>query len=385
MTVEADVLSAQRTRWNELESQLQSIYWQPDIEGLHIIYSAVSAHNLPDTEPIWPMVIAPPSSGKTAIALSPLLVLPNTHLLGDLTPKTFLSGKRGKQSSYLHRIGPSGILIMKDYGTILSKRDADRNEIHGQMREVYDGEFGRQGGDVNVQPWKGKITIIAAATQAIDRVWSFQHDLGERFTNVRWRAALSREAGRFACRQIDNERAQRDETRRLLRAFMEGRPLIMPPKLSAEQEDYLVDLATFVSRCRATVVRDSSGKREIIEVGDPEGITRLHKSMSLLTRFHALLFNSPNSVGEADLDIARRVAVDAVRPARWRFLSHVPINGEINRGDLAACSGIPVGSISWIGDELAALGLVNSFSEAEAGYELSTVFRSILQASKLTF
>jgi hypothetical protein len=383
------VQSAHQIAWSNLHSHLTTWFYDPDIEALRLIYSAVASHNLLSTEPIWPLIIAPPSSGKTSIAVAPLLALENSHLIGSISPKTLLSGKRSKSSrgakddnSLLHRIG-SGLMIMKDFGTFLSMRDNDRNEIMSQLREVYDGEFGRQGGDGNIRPWKGKITIIAAATVAVDRTWSFQHDLGERFTNIRWRAAYNREAGRFACRQIDNEREVKEETRRLVRALFDAIPRVMPPQITDDQKDYIVDLATVVARLRATVVRDGLGKREIIEVGSPEGITRLHKTFSTLARFHALVFGNPSSVGEADMAILRRVVTDAIRPSRLAFISAIPIDGDINRGDLHAASGIPIGSIGWIGDELEALGLIEKYSEAESGYTLSTVLRSILRGSKL--
>jgi hypothetical protein len=369
--------------WTNLTSHLNKWFYKPDIEALRIIYSAVASHYLLSTEPIWPIVIAPPSSGKTSIAVSPLMSLEGSHLIGALTPNTLLSGKAGRQSSLLHRIGPSGFMIMKDFGTFLSMRENDRNEIMSQLREVYDGEFGRQGGAGNIPSWRGKLTIVAAATQAVDRAWSFQHDLGERFTNIRWRAYHNRQAGRFACNQIDDERAVKDETRRLVRVLFDLRPLTLPPPLSDSQREQIVDLALFVAHMRCTVVRDSSGKREIIDVGQPEGITRLHKTLSTLARFHASMFGCPTCVGEADMEILKRVAVEAVRPSRWDFIRHIPFEGEINKGDLQKLTHIPSSSIGWIGAELEALGLVECYTQAEEGYALTTVSRSILGGSKL--
>lgn len=367
---------------SNLFGHLRTWFYEPDLEALRIIYSAVASHYLLSTEPIWPIVSAPPSSGKTSIAVAPLLALDNAHLIGAITPKTLLSGKRGTKSSLLHRIG-SGFMIMKDFGTFLSMRENDRNEILSQMREVYDGEFGRQGGDGDVKPWKGKITVIAAATQAIDRAWTFRHDLGERFTDIRWRSSYNREAGRFACRQIDNERAVKDETRRLVRALFDARRTTMPPKLTDAQSDHIVDMATIVARLRASVIRDSMGKRDIIDVGAPEGITRLHKTFSTLVRFHASMFGNAIEVQDSDMAILKRVVIDAIRPSRLAFIRAIPLDGDINRGDLQSASKIPAGSVGWIGDELVALGLVEQFSEAESGYALSTELRSILRGQNL--
>lgn len=370
------------TSWTNLVNHLNQWFFKPDFEALRIIYSAVASHWLTTNDPVWPLVIAPPSSGKTSIAVGPLICLEGAHLIGDVTPKTFLSGKKGVQSSLLHRIG-SGFMIMKDFGTFLQKRDNDKNEVLSQLREIYDGEFGRQGGDGKTQAWSGKITIVAAATLAVDRSWTFQHDLGERFTNIRWLSIYNRDAGRFACRQIDNGKDVKDETRRLIRVFFDSRPRTLPPALSDSQQEQIIDLALFVARMRATVVRDSNGKREIIEVGAPEGITRLHKTFSTIARFHAQLYGCPTCVGEADMRIVQRVAIDAIRPSRWDFIHAIPFDGDINKGDLQKATNLPSSTVGWIGDELEALGLIEHYNEAESGYTLSTVLRSILGATNL--
>ena len=375
--------ASQSVAWSNLTSHLNEWFYKPDLEALRIIYAAVASHWLTGTDPVWPLVIAPPSSGKTSIAVGPLMCLENAFLIGDVTPKTFLSGKKGDKNSLLHRIGSSGFMIMKDFGTFLQKRDNDKNEVLSQLREIYDGDFGRQGGDGSTKPWSGKITIIAAATLAVDRSWTFQHDLGERFTNIRWLSVYSREAGRFACRQIDNGKEVKDETRRLVRAFFDARPRSIPPDLSNAQQEQIIDLSLFVARMRATVVRDSNGKRDIIEVGDPEGITRLHKTFSTIARFHASLFGCPTCVGEADIEIVKRVAIDSIRPSRWSFVRHIPFDGDINRGDLQKATNLPSSTVGWIGDELEALGLIEHYNEAESGYTLSTVLRSILGATNL--
>ncbi len=68
------------------------------------------------------MVVGPPSTGKTEICIRPFENMrPNVFPQGDITPKAFLSGKGDRAGSLLHRIGKSGILLFKDFGTISSK------------------------------------------------------------------------------------------------------------------------------------------------------------------------------------------------------------------------------------------------------------------------
>lgn len=362
--------------WDSIVTHLSRWFHEPDFEALRIIYAACAAHYLYATDPVWPMVIAPPSCGKTSIAVAPIMGLPSATLLGDLSPKTLLSGRRGKQCSLLHRVG-NGILVMKDFGTILSKREQDRNEVMGQLREVYDGELSKQGGDGFTAPWKGKITIVAAATQAIDRTWSFQHDLGERFSSLRWRSGKSFDAGMSALRQVGHEREIREETERLVRAFIVGRVSSVPPPLSETLSHKLTEIAHAVACARASVVRDSWGNRNIIEIGEPEGITRLQKVMSTVIRFHSALFGRTEPI-EDDLALARRMATDAIRPGRWKLIQAIPSGSDISWADLHRKSGIPPGSIEWISDELAALKLIDKQEEVEWRYSLTPDFDALL-------
>src|SRR5262249_37330349 len=103
-------------RWKSVVVAFSRSLFEPDIEALEALCSAVAAHYLVG-QPAWLMLIAPPGSAKTEY-LKSLSELPRTEgkkvlwPIDAVTPRTFLSGQFGgegggadPESSLLTRIG----------------------------------------------------------------------------------------------------------------------------------------------------------------------------------------------------------------------------------------------------------------------------------------
>lgn len=132
-------------------------------------------------EPIWTMIVAPSSGGKSTF-LAPSVGIPVVHFLDDMTPNTLLSGFKGgkaTQSSLLNTIG-SGVLCFSDFTSILSKNEQAGGEIMGQLRLVYDGDFTKITGTGKLT-WKGKMGLLAAATPDVYSKLEETRSMGERF------------------------------------------------------------------------------------------------------------------------------------------------------------------------------------------------------------
>ena len=129
------------------------------------------------------------------------------------------------------------------------------------------------------------------------------------------------------------------------------------PSLSTKQTEAIRSMTIVAARSRAHVVRESGGKREIIEVVQSEGIGRLYKSLSLLARVHASMFGR-SVVDDVDLQIARRVAKDAIPVVRQRIFCHVPGGSDIAQPALHHLTKIPMATLEWNLDELTALGII---------------------------
>lgn len=317
------------TEWEEVVRVLTKHYYAPDLQAARLVYAAVAAHRLKG-QPVWPMAVAPPGSMKTEL-LRALDGLENVHSIDAFTAKTFISGQirldtsgdsaSAPASSLLHRIGPSGILLCPDFSTILAIKSDDRNAILADLRRIYDGELRKEFGTSETVPvWKGRITLVAAVTEEIDKQYSVIQSLGDRFVMVRWARAGQEAAIRAMTQDIEKARADlKAAVHRLFNSLSSSEPQVPEPlfqRLSA--------LAEFAVRARSHVPRGGSDKSVI---GEPqsESATRLAQQLCQLAKGSSRLSHR-DTVGREDFDVARRAAFDCV-PARRRCMLEWAIQG----------------------------------------------------------
>jgi hypothetical protein len=96
-----------------------------------------------NTDPVWMMIIAPPSNTKTEL-LRAFDGHKDAYFISNLTPSTLVSGiipKRGRPDPSLLPHLNDKIVILKDFTTVLSIRSEQQQEILAQLREAYDGQY----------------------------------------------------------------------------------------------------------------------------------------------------------------------------------------------------------------------------------------------------
>ena len=98
----------QARAWDALETLLRENFHEPDIEAAKIVLGCTAAHRIMEYPPAWNMAVAVAGSMKTVI-LEGLDELPDVHLIDEVTPQTFISGKidsarqsRKRPASILH-------------------------------------------------------------------------------------------------------------------------------------------------------------------------------------------------------------------------------------------------------------------------------------------
>lgn len=313
----------------ELNSILETHFYQPDLQAVRIVLGTIKAHYLNIGDPAWLFVVAPPGSGKTTSTIMGASGLPEVILLSEFTENTFLSGFHGHvQPGLLEKLGtPSqsgstietagnAIFLAKDFTTVLSMRREKRAVILGQLREIHDGTFKRAFGTGVTKAWKGRVTIIAAVTPVLDRHYSIFSVLGERFLQVRWHRPDSAEAGEWAIRQQGQEaeiqRKVREAIERIFAASVES-----APTLSSAMRTRIASVAEIIALGRTHVFRDS-WNREIEYVPESEANTRVSKGLAAIARGIAAL-NRRTEVSESDLQDAFRVGLDCLPENRRRI------------------------------------------------------------------
>jgi len=147
----------------------------PDPGHLYVVLAAAVA-NLADGDPVWLLLVGPPSAGKTEV-VSPLVRMPWAHSAATLTEAALLSGtpKREVHASakggLLREVGDFGILVMKDFTSLLAQNRDTQAQVLAALREVFDGSWTRHVGTDGgrILEWKGKLGLIAGCTPTIDQ------------------------------------------------------------------------------------------------------------------------------------------------------------------------------------------------------------------------
>jgi len=325
--------SRKTSSFENLSTVLTSYFYKPDLTAIRIVLGTIQAHRLNIGDPAWLFVVAPPGCGKTTMSIMGACGLPEVRMLGDFTENTFLSGFYGhKEPGVLEKLGRTeksgdtsvthgnAVFMAKDFTTVLSMRREKRAAILGQLREIHDGEFRRAFGTGETKIWKGRVTIVAAVTPALDTHYSVFSVLGERFLQVRWHRPDSEDAGIWAIQQQGNEASIREK---LVKAYAEtfDQAAMITPQLSHNMQRRLASLAEIIALARTHIFRNSYGSREIEFTPEAEANTRISKGLAGVAKGIASVMQH-TQVEESDLQDSFRVGLDCLQDYRRKvFLS----------------------------------------------------------------
>jgi hypothetical protein len=326
---------------------------------------AVAVANRLGGDPVWAFVVAPPSSGKTE-TLQALKRLTEVYTMSSLTANTFLSGAKkneGEAASLLERIPNGTLLLLKDFGTILSMREDARAEILGQLREIYDGSLTKDFGTGRRLEWNGRLAFIAGTTPAIDVHHAVIAVLGERFLYFRAPAADRKESSRRSL-HVKDETEMRDELQRAVFEYMRDLDVSVRPEMPQDVEDRIVNVADIVTWARTAVYRDRF-TRDIEVAPEPEGTPRFAKQLGSLWRALVVMGH------EDPLGLVCRVALDSMPPARATALMKLATDGNVSTNDLRKATRLSQTASRRVMEDLEALRLVE-IVERGSGTKAST-------------
>lgn len=361
--VESEGKKSAVTRMRAFKDHLEANYHAPDFDAVEIVMCALVSHFYVQSDPVWLFVEGRSRCGKTSCCINPMTCLPNTYMLGDISTKTFLSGwkdsgkGKGKSNSLLTQIGSSGILLFKDFTTIISKRAETRAEIVAQLRELHDGRMSKNTGMGGTLDWSGKITVIAATTPAVEQQWTMLRQLGERFLTVRYRSETSEDNSnsRKAMAQRGNEREIARKSLSLVAEAVDNKSL--PSKIIHPTDEILnrlIHLARIVAMTRAQVVRVEG---QIIDIPDYESPTGIAKSLAALVSARAALYRR-DYLTDDDLKLATKVALDSIPLRRMQIIQWTPRNDFTSWGEIREHTRLAHSSLKWHLDEMIALNII---------------------------
>jgi hypothetical protein len=214
-------------------------------------------------------------------------------------------------------VGKFGIIVCKDFTSLLSEAPQTRSELLAALREIYDGSWvrhiGADGG--RALSWSGKTGLIAAVTETIERHTADIGAMGERFILYRMPPLDDEERldqARAASHNAGRQQEMRAELATAVSEFLKGLQIPSgPPALTPEEDEALVMLADLATRCRSPVERDPRD-REIELVPQPEAAARMQEVLVQLVRGLRVIGVDNYDIGR----LAGQVALDSMTKAR---------------------------------------------------------------------
>lgn len=318
-----------------------------DPEILDIVMATVVANRLPGN-PVWLILISPPSNGKTEI-LSGFRHVPNTRFITTLTKNSLMSGfktKDGREPSLLAQL-TDATLIVKDLGSIMNLHPDERNKVFSDLRDVFDGNASKPFGTGKAFEWTGKMGLVGAATPAYDKHTSLQTLLGERFVLARIHTpatAAEEEAQTLLALEVNGKELahqqayQRACEQTYQEAITRFASLNGSFGVGEEGRRLLTKLAALTCLGRASVWRDY--RKEVVMAPFREGPHRVAKQYIQLVLALALI-RGRNAPAAEDFATIRKIARDSFNPWRLRTLHLLYKHGIMTSGALAKELNLP--------------------------------------------
>jgi hypothetical protein len=319
------VVTKRSTGLDKLTTTFRSWLDLPDAGVLYVALATVIANRL-DGDPVWTLLVGPSSSVKTEVLRS-LRKVKEVKEASTLTGvQALLSGKtRNKDpratGGLLHEIGDSGILVLRDFGGILTMRSYIRAPVLSALRDCHDGSWIRAIGEDGGKSltWEGKLGFLGGATPDIDRHHSVINELGSRWNYYRTTIGDRYEQADAARKNSGHESEMRENLSDAVIELLDGIDLSSGDFVSDADGHRLNYLAVFASRARTAVARENYYSREIELIPDPDGPARLVKSLTKQ-------FESLQRIGLTRAEAwkeTRRVAFDSMPAQRLALIEHM--------------------------------------------------------------
>lgn len=296
-----------------------------DLGSLDAVLCAAATHYL-DGDPPWLLVVSGSGNAKTETVMS--LSGIGAHIKSTVTSEGALlsasSAKdktKGATGGLLREIGDAGIMVIKDFTSIISMNRDLRAAVLGALREVYDGRWDRAVGTDGGRTltWQGRIVLIGAVTTAYDTAHAVIASMGDRFILVRVSSTTGRlSAGRHALRNVGNEVLMRTQLADAVNQLI-AHHLTTARAADITDADMatLLGVANLVTYARTAVERDYQGN--VTDAHEPEMPTRFAKMLGQLVRGGLTLGMDHDRA----LSTAVRVAGDSMPPLRLAILGDI--------------------------------------------------------------
>ncbi len=358
------------------------------------------------TVPIWAFLVAPPSSGKTAILNGTKYLsrpMDDTALfVSHITTHSLISGmetKRGDPSIFAQLDNTNTALVIKDFTPILSMRPNDKDEVYGYFRDGYDGYTSKTfGNGIKREYNKLLFSCIAGVTEAIyDEASNFQA-LGERFCKLNIGRGndltYARNAISHAMTNRDDFAAMEDRVAKLVYSCVKNLTKkaedcnFKLPRLSPELQKALTSISLYVGAMRGVVSRDKYKRDYIKSAPSSDMGIRNAKMLAAIAAIHAFIMGRDVATLE-DLPLVKKIALDTVNQRDEELLRNIYLMNKNksmtpNKASIQQDSRYTPYTVRCVMEDLVMLDILEKKKEGRRYfYDLSSRMIEIIKDSKL--
>ena len=334
--------------FKQIQETYEKFLLLEDKDFIRLTYATIIGNQMPGQRPIWLMLVGPSSSGKTtALNAFNALELVNqisgekvspTHNISDLTENSFASGmNRGdKQTSLLHKIPYGGVMIFKDFTSMISKNEQSRMTIMGQLREIYDGAYVKRTGNGEDVLWTGKIGAIAGVTETIFQHMESMSAMGDRFVLYQVRQPDRVAVTKFKINKMMEGTTEYDimpELKSMTQQYLQrafdnmSKSEALKLDLSEEEIDEIVSVADFCTMVRSGMITDKY-RNHISFVPTPEMPMRMFEQMHALAISFLYMRKMDNpkcdhKIAPDDFRVIYKIAFDSIPIVRRIALQYL--------------------------------------------------------------
>ena len=288
------------------------------------VWATYAANQYP-ADPVWLMLVGGSGTGKTETVMS-IAALAGVVAMSTLTgPAALLSGSptkdkaAGATGGLLRMIGERGVLVLKDFTSIIGMHRDARSELLAALRECFDGHWERQSGadGGKLLGWSGHLAVVAGCTGVIDSAHAVVAAMGERFLFIRTGDGDRRKLAAAALANTGREDQMRTELAEATAGLLADLPGTPPADLDESQKGRLLDLVELATRARSPVEYDRNGNLDLVL--DSEAPTRMVKEL-------ARLWQGCSAIGLDDTGawaVVERAGLDSIPKLRRAVIDHL--------------------------------------------------------------
>jgi predicted transcriptional regulator len=300
-----------------------------------------------------------------------------------------------KQTSLLHKMPYGGVMVFKDFTSMISKNEQSRMTIMGQLREIYDGAYTKRTGNGEDVLWSGKIGAIAGVTESIFQHMESMSAMGDRFVLYQVKQPDRVQVTKYKINQIITgvteystmpilKEMTEQYLQRAFNAMASSENLKL--NLSEKQINEIVSVADFCTMVRSGMIIDKFRGR-ITFVPTPEMPMRMFEQMYAIAvsfMFMRKLDESDGSdeIPKEDLDVIYKIAFDSIPVVRRIALQYLTLyDGGVTTAALARKINYESEVVAgWLA-QLNSLGIVRRTKQSSGGngWVLEEKYRTVME------